>query len=179
MEKKTIRKIIFIVILLYLLLSFVRHITRDSLFSAAVNPENGTVTFLTTFDYELKTYDQSGNLIYETTLTENAGGYAYLDYQENKLLVYVLRTDELHCYDESGNMISRQTDIKSIGRAWNHWERDSKSYYYETDTHIYRYTYPRYWTFLFSGGKGEVTFLITEKDTNNDIVVWRENSPNT
>ena len=178
MTKKHIRNTVFIVILLYLLLSFVRHITKNFICDAAVNPENGTVTFLT-LDYELKTYDQSGNLIYETKLMKTQGGYAYLDYQENKLLVQVLRTDELRYYDESGNLISQQTDTNSIEWEWDDWERDSKSYYYETDTHIYRYTYPRYWTYLFSGGKGEVTFLITEKDTNNDIVVWRENSPNT
>ena len=174
MKKKTIiRDIFFVVIFLHIAISFVHHITKNFIFDAAVNNESGMITFLT-LDYELKTYDQSGNLLYETKLTETDGGYAFLDYQGGKLFVQILRTDELWIYDESGELISKQENTKSIERAWEDWNRDSGSYCYETDTHIYCYTYPKYWRYLFSGGRDEIMIRITEKKTQKDIVLWQE-----
>jgi hypothetical protein len=132
--------------------------------------QTGAITFLNR-DYELKTYDRFGNLIYDTELFNTRGGYAHLDYEDGLLTVYVLRTEEVRKYDENGNLIDQQNDSEDPPYAWDTWERDSRSFFFETDTHIYRYTYPSLWRGLFFND--EVVVKIIDKETKEEIVLWK------
>ena len=110
-------------------------------------------------------------MIYDIKLQNIGGGYAHLDYEESLLIVHVLRRDEIRKYDEEGNLIEQQVVDEPITYAWDTWQRDSKSFFYETDTHIYRYTYPTFWRHLFIND--EVVVKIINKETQTEFLIWK------
>ena len=61
--------------------------------------------------------------------------------------------------------------VKIPPYAWDTWERDSKSFFFETDTHIYRYTYPSLWRGLLFND--EVVVKIIDNETEEEIVLWK------
>ena len=162
-NKKNVITAIAVVIVVFIFVSFFQYCARDFIVDAAVNPETGDITILN-LDYELKTYDQYGNLMYEFKILDTNGGYAHLRYENQVLLVYVLRTYEVRKYDQTGNLIEELPGGKPIPYAWDTWQRDSKSYFYETDTYCYSYTKPSFWRYLFV--KDDVVVKITDKETN-------------
>ena len=107
--KLHLKKIIVIAIVAFILFSIFRYCVKNSIIDAAVNEQTGAITILNR-DYELKTYDRFGNLIYDIELLNTSGGYAHLDYEEGLLIVHVLRTEEVRNYDENGNLIDQQND---------------------------------------------------------------------
>ena len=168
--KITAKKIVIIALVVLICISIARYCVKNTVIDAAVNEQTGAITFLNR-DYELKTYDRFGNLIYDTELFNTRGGYAHLDYEDGLLTVYVLRTEEVRKYDENGNLIDQQNDSEDPPYAWDTWERDSRSFFFETDTHIYRYTYPSLWRGLLFND--EVVVKIIDKKTEEEIVLWK------
>ena len=168
--KITAKKIVIIALVVLICISIARYCVKNTVIDAAVNEQTGAITFLNR-DYELKTYDRFGNLIYDTELFNTRGGYAHLDYEDGLLTVYVLRTEEVRKYDENGNLIDQQNASEDSPYAWDTWERDSRSFFFETDTHIYRYTYPSLWRGLLFND--EVVVKIIDKKTEEEIVLWR------
>ena len=166
--KLHLKKFIVIAIVAFILFSIFRYCVKNSIIDAAVNEQTGAITILNR-DYELKTYDRYGNMIYGIKLLNTGGGYAHLDYEDGLLIVHVLRTDGVRKYDEEGNLVEQQTLDEPITYAWDVWQRDSKSFFYETDTHIYRYTYPSFWRHLFI--KNEVVVKIIDKETQKEIIL--------
>lgn len=169
--KLHLKKIIVIAIVAFILFSIFRYCVKNSIIDAAVNEQTGAITILNR-DYELKTYDRYGNMIYDIKLLNTGGGYAHLDYEESLLIVHVLRTDEIRKYDEGGKLIEQQVVDELITYAWDNWQRDSKSFSYETNTHVYRYTYPMFWRYLFI--KDEVIVKMTDKETQKEIILWKQ-----
>lgn len=168
--KITAKKIVIIALVVLICLSIARYCVKNTVIDAAVNEQTGAITFLNR-DYELKTYDRFGNLIYDTELFNTRGGYAHLDYEDGLLTVYVLRTEEVRKYDENGNLIDQQNESEDSPYAWDTWERDNRSFFFETDTHIYRYTYPSLWRGLLFND--EVVVKIIDKETEEEIVLWK------
>lgn len=168
--KITAKKTVIIALVVLICISIARYCVKNTVIDAAVNEKTGAITFLNR-DYELKTYDRFGNLIYDTELFNTRGGYAHLDYEDGLLTVYVLRTEEVRKYDENGNLIDQQNDSEDPPYAWDTWERDSRSFFFETDTHIYRYTYPSLWRGLLFND--EVVVKIIDKKTEEEIVLWK------
>lgn len=168
--KITAKKIVIIALVVLICISIARYCVKNTVIDAAVNEQTGAITFLNR-DYELKTYDRFGNLIYDTELFNTRGGYAHLDYEDGLLTVYVLRTEEVRKYDENGNLIDQQNASEDSPYAWDTWERDSRSFFFETDTHIYRYTYPSLWRGLLFND--EVVIKIIDKETEEEIVLWK------
>ena len=168
--KITAKKAVIIAIVVLICISIARYCVKNTVIDAAVNEQTGAITFLNR-DYELKTYDRFGNLIYDTELFNTRGGYAHLDYEDGLLTVYVLRTEEVRKYDENGNLIDQQNESEDSPYAWDTWERDSRSFFFETDTHIYRYTYPSLWRGLLFND--EVVVKIIDKETEEEIVLWK------
>ena len=168
--KITAKKIVIIALVVLICISIARYCVKNTVIDAAVNEQTGAITFLNRY-YELKTYDRFGNLIYDTELFNTRGGYAHLDYEDGLLTVYVLRTEEVRKYDENGNLIDQQNESEDPPYAWDTWERDSRSFFFETDTHIYRYTYPSLWRGLLFND--EVVVKIIDKKTEEEIVLWR------
>ena len=168
--KITAKKIVIIALVVLICISIARYCVKNTVIDAAVNEQTGAITFLNR-DYELKTYDRFGNLIYDTELFNTRGGYAHLDYEDGLLTVYVLRTEEVRKYDENGNLIDQQNESEDSPYAWDTWERDSRSFFFETDTHIYRYTYPSLWRGLLFND--EVVVKIIDKETEEEIVLWK------
>ena len=101
--KLHLKKFIVIAIVAFILFSIFRYCVKNSIIDAAVNEQTGAITILNR-DYELKTYDRYGNMIYGIKLLNTGGGYAHLDYEDGLLIVHVLRTDEVRKYDEEGNL---------------------------------------------------------------------------
>ena len=168
--KITAKKTVIIALVVLICISIARYCVKNTVIDAAVNEQTGAITFLNR-DYELKTYDRFGNLIYDTELFNTRGGYAHLDYEDGLLTVYVLRTEEVRKYDENGNLIDQQNGSEDSPYAWDTWERDSRSFFFETDTHIYRYTYPSLWRGLLFND--EVVVKIIDKETEEEIVLWK------
>ena len=168
--KITAKKTVIIVLVVLICISIARYCVKNTVIDAAVNEQTGAITFLNR-DYELKTYDRFGNLIYDIELLNTSEGYAHLDYEEGLLIVHVLRTEEVRNYDENGNLIDQQNDSEDPPYAWDTWERDSKSFFFETDTHIYRYTYPSLWRGLLFND--EVVVKIIDNETEEEIVLWK------
>lgn len=169
-SQKKIPKLIVIFIVLFLVYNFIRCVTSNYVFDAAVNEQNGVVSILTR-DYEIETYDKHGNLIYSTKLINSTGGYAFLEYVDGQLQIKALRTNKLYVLDEHGEIVQQDVyDPKEPGKAWDSWQRDSLSYSFTTDGIIYRYNKPDYWRYLLY--QRNFSFEIIDVESQKAVTIW-------
>ena len=175
-SKKTMKigKILLIILLAWLLLTFIRWITSHDIHDATINLQSGNISILNN-DYELKTYDVSGQLLSTTNidLYDNSGGYAALACVDGKLYVAMHRTDVIYMTEASGEMVVVDEipfDANNPSPWDEGWEKDGKGWTYATEKTVYKYNYPSFWRYLF--GDREISFAITDIQTQETVVIW-------
>ena len=141
-----------------------RHIVHD----ATVCEETGNLSFLTA-DYRIMTYNTSGELLWEASLTDHKGGYGHVNYCDGCLQVEVYRSNLLITYDENGNVVNKEEVVhEDFVPDWEHsWNKNKKQKQFSTNSHEYIYAYPSLWEVL--RGNDEVFFTIRSIDTEEEV----------
>ena len=173
-QKRRLVKILLFVALAWFLLIFIRWITSNDIHDSAVDAQDGNVAILNN-DYELKTYDVSGQLLstIDIDLYDNSGGYAFLEYVDGKLYVTMLRTDVAYVVEADNKMVlTEDVPFDAAGLyAWdNGWDSNGQGKTYTTAKTVYKYNYPSFWRYLF--GDWEISFEVTDAQTQKTVVIW-------
>ena len=175
MKFSKIVRITIITIVIFALIwviSFIKHMVSKDVMDAAVDEESGNIAVLYR-DYKIKVYNTDGEIIYSMVLSDNAGGYASLEYVNGLLNVQMFRTDVIKTIDDKGQVIESTIYMQEEENyEWDGgWVRENDAYYYHTDSFIYRYTYPTYFDSLVH--KNDIVFEIVNKDTQKTIILQK------
>ena len=172
-NKKIIRNAVVLMLIIcavLLAISFIRWITSRYILDATIDETNGNIAVLNR-DYKIKVYNIDGEIVFEMELADNDGGYATLEYVNGLLNIQMVRTNVLYVVDTEGQLIKKGTYAQeNENYEWDDgWKRENDAYRYQMGAVIYQYSYPTYFSSLFS--PKEVTLEIINQDTGNLVLL--------
>lgn len=176
-SRKVIRRVLLILGIAWGLFSLIGWISSNYIHDATVDQESGNIAILYR-DHELKVYDPEGGLITTVNIdlyNDGYGGYASLEYINGILYVTMLRTDKCYKVDSTGELTLVDESLgENDLHAWNgDWKRDSTGMCCTLSMVRYKYNYPSYWKYLF--GDREISFEITNLESQDTVVIWSVN----
>ena len=167
------KKLILYVFVAYFLIFLSAWIICFGLDDIAVCTETGNVSFVTR-EHQLQTYDAEGNLLYSVEVDNPSGGSFAVAYVDGRLHVNLIRRNTVLVFDENGEIIQTlevsEEELQSVYYP-DDFSQKWAFRYYETDTHVYKYTHPRFWRFLFV--RDEIVLKIEDKESQTEVIIWR------
>lgn len=144
---------------------------------AAVDPGNGDIAFAysdaVNGNYFVSSFDSNGTILFSKSY-HSGHGTVYLQYDQEKLFVYVSGGSVLFVYDRDGNEIDESTDtgwIKELTEEqWDGWEKKSGSLCSTVGENEYIYCKNSFWKAITGSGGCK---LSVRRGSGEEIPIYR------